>query len=151
MNNSAPDPRQRGFTLIEIMITIVILGVLLAVAIPSYQAQVIRGRRLDARSALLEASSREEKLYAISNQYSATAVDLGYPNLPFAISSSGNGTSYYTLSLTISNAGASYVATATPTAGQTQDFDCYTYTVDQSGARGNLNANGQPTSTSGCW
>ena len=145
-----PSP-QNGFTLIELMIAVAIIGILLAIALPSYQSQIMRGRRLDARSALLELSSREEKFYAISNQYSATAADLGYPSFPYAISSSGNGRSYYTLSLAVGGGGASYLATAMPTLSQAQDSDCYAYTVDQTGAKSNLNANGQNITLSSCW
>ena len=149
--NMTQNPRNlRGFTLIELMIVIAIIGILLAVALPAYQSQIIKGRRLDARSALLELSSREEKFYAISNQYSATASDLGYPSFPFPITSSGNGSSYYSLDITIGG-GASYVATATPTAAQTQDEDCYAFRIDQTGARTNLNANGQNITWAGCW
>ena len=140
-----------GFTLIELMIVIAIIGILLAVALPAYQSQIIKGRRLDARSALLELSSREEKFYAISNQYSATASDLGYTSFPFTIASSGNGSSYYSLNVTISNSGASYVATATPNGSQTQDTDCYAFRMDQTGARTNMNANAQNITWAGCW
>src|SRR5215475_717584 len=70
--------RQAGFTLIELMITIAIASMLLAIVIPSYQSQVRKSRRTEARTAILDLATREERFLTNSNQYSQTATALGY-------------------------------------------------------------------------
>jgi type IV pilus assembly protein PilE len=61
-----------GFTLIEVMITVAIIGILAAVAYPSYAEQVARSRRGDAQAALLETAQWLERQYTVSNAYNKT-------------------------------------------------------------------------------
>ncbi len=61
----------RGFTLIELMITVAILGILSAIAIPSYMQYVQNGKRADARAALLQASQYLQRFYAANDRYDA--------------------------------------------------------------------------------
>ena len=56
-------PSVRGFTLVELMIVIVIVAILLAVALPSYQNSVQKGRRADAKAALLDVANRQEGIH----------------------------------------------------------------------------------------
>ena len=72
------DAHSGGFTLIELMVTIVIASILLAVAVPTYQAQVRKSRRTDAKNAVLDLASREERYLSIYNLYSQSPGDLGY-------------------------------------------------------------------------
>jgi len=70
---------QRGYTLIEILIVVAILGILAAVAIPSYQNSVLASNRSVAQAALLDLANRQEQFFLNSRTYSADLTDLGYP------------------------------------------------------------------------
>lgn len=59
----------RGFTLIELMITVVVVAILAAIAFPSYQEQIRKTRRTDGKSKLLELVQREERFYTQNNTY----------------------------------------------------------------------------------
>ncbi len=59
----------RGFTLIELMIVIVIVGILFSSALPSYETSVLRGHRADAQGILMDISAREERFLAQNNTY----------------------------------------------------------------------------------
>ncbi len=71
-------PKQTGFTLIELMITVAIVGILATIAATSYQSQIVKSRRTDARTALLDMAGREEKLFSTTNAYGTTPASLGY-------------------------------------------------------------------------
>lgn len=70
--------RSDGFTLIEVMIVVAIIGIIAAVAYPSYQGYVRKAQRVDAKSALLEVSARQEKFFGVNYRYATTLVQLGY-------------------------------------------------------------------------
>ena len=61
--------RSRGFTLIEVMMTVVIIGILAAIAYPAYQDQVRKGRRADAMAQLLTLAQAYERFYTSNNTY----------------------------------------------------------------------------------
>ena len=140
--------RDAGFTLIELLIVVAIVGILGAVALPSYQNQVMRSRRVDAKGALLELAAREERFFGLNNRFSSLATDLGYPQLPWNVVTSG-GNSYYTLSVIAT--GQTFAATSTPTGPQRQDTDCGIYTIDQTGAKTNKSQSGQSLNSNTCW
>jgi len=128
----------RGFTLIELMITVAIVAILATIAVASYSSQVLKSRRTDARSAVLDLAGREEKLFSVANAYSGSLSDLGYPAGPSAIVGSG----YYQVSVASPDptqpAGvASYAITAVPVPGSTQANDtiCTSLSVNQLGAQ----------------
>ncbi len=83
--------KELGFTLIELMVVIAIIGVIMAYAIPSYQRQVIRSKRTEAHNVLTQISARQEKNNAVFLQYATTidagnaptANDLGYQGIDF--------------------------------------------------------------------
>jgi type IV pilus assembly protein PilE len=130
-----------GFTLIELMITVAIVGILATIAATSYQGQVQRSRRTDARSALLDLAGREEKLFSTTNAYSALPADLGYGTL----TPIGNG--FYNVTIAVANTPPTYTITATPIAAQANDTTCKTLTVNQTGAQGSTGSGTAAT----CW
>jgi type IV pilus assembly protein PilE len=144
----------RGFTLIELMITVAIVAILAAVALPSYQSYVMRSKRADAKNALLDLASREERYFSIYNQYTNNPVLLGYgTGATFPIQVVISGSSNYELDLVGTPTATAFTAKATPKGGQTKDTTCYEYRLTQQGTRSNWSAaNAAITSgTSGCW
>lgn len=127
---------QHGFTLIEVMIVVAMIAILASIALPSYESYMRKTRRIDAKNSLLDLAMRQEKFFSINNKYSATAADLGYSALPYAVPSSNNN-SYYDLSISLSTNTQSYTATATPKGPQLNDAECYAYTLASTGQRGN--------------
>ncbi|OED40593.1 hypothetical protein ACH42_16000 [Endozoicomonas sp. (ex Bugula neritina AB1)] len=119
--------RQNGFTLIELMIVVVIIGILAAVAIPSYQQYVRESRRTDAYSALTNVAAEQERFFTYDNRYSALINEVGGNRSPEG---------YYTISLTATD--TSFTVTATPVSGSTQadDDECATLTLNQLGVKG---------------
>ena len=148
--------RGSGFTLIELVIAMVVMAILAAIAIPMYMSQVRESRRTDARSALLELASREERYFATNNAYTNSATDLGYAGWG---SGYPIGSGYYYIDQPSLPAGGadpnppaapSYSITAVPLGTQTADA-CASLTIDSSGQQSAvLTAGGQDTSST-CW
>ncbi|MBD9503854.1 type IV pilin protein [Pseudomonas sp. BGr12] len=130
---------ERGFTLIELMVTVAIVAILAAVAFPSYQRYVLRSHRVEAQAVLSEAAARQERYYSQNNAYASTAAGLN-------MTSNVNALQYY--SLAISNITATtYTLTATATGAQAKDAPCLSLSLDQAGTRSNT---GTGTGTT-CW
>lgn len=120
-------PRVKGFTLIELMIVVVIVSILAAIAIPSYQNQVQKTRRADAQGALTSFANAMERHFTQNNTYLGAAnggADTGAPDATvFATQAPLDGdTKYYNLTISAATA-SSYTLLATPIAGGAQDGD----------------------------
>lgn len=136
--------RRKGFTLIELMITVVIVSILAAIAYPSYVNSIRKSRRIDAKTALLDLASREERYFSTNNTYTADPSALGYSGTwPASIPSA----SQYNYALQVNTADTTtFTLQAAPNGDQVNDT-CGTYTLNNTGLQGNTGS----TSTSPCW
>jgi len=148
MSKQTAPPRSAlgGFTLIELMITVAIVAILATIASTSYNTQVQKSRRTDARSAVLDLAGREEKLFSTTNAYSGAASDLGYAAVgtPWPINI---GSNYYNVGVTVGAPPTTYVITATAINSQASDGQCVTLFVDQTGLQQSTGT--APAAT--CW
>ena len=127
---------KRGFSLIELMITVAIIAILAAIAYPSYTNHVMKSRRADGREMLMRVAAAQERYYTRLNAYTNTLAHLG-----LASGASENG--YYVISSAAVAVGAggtapatqqSYLLTATPQAAQAAD-KCGNLTLNNVGTR----------------
>jgi len=138
--------RQPGFTLIELMITVAVVAILAAIAVPSYRTYVLRSQRTAATTALLRIQSTEEKFFLQNNAYSGNLTTAPPGGLGM---SNTTDDGHYGLGVALVANG--YLATATPVPGSGQDDDtkCTSFTIDQNGTRKALM--GATDNTAECW
>lgn len=143
--------RAAGFTLIELMIAVGIATLLLTIAIPSYRSQIEKSRRTDAKTALLDLASREQRFFSVNNTFTASAQNLGYGG---AVSTFNVGSNYYSVTVTAPAAASppTFSITATPIAGTSQasDTQCASFTVDNTGKQSSTDSS-NADSTATCW
>ena len=130
------------------MITVAVLAIIVAIAVPAYTAQMQKSRRADARNALLDIAGREERYLSVANTYSQLTTDVGYGGVwPQPVF---NG--YYQVSVAapdpLQPAGVtSFAITATAIGAQAGDASCTSFTLNQLGAQGS-GGTGTPAT---CW
>jgi type IV pilus assembly protein PilE len=123
MLNTVPSSFERGFTLIEVMIIVVVLGILSAIAIPNYSRYVTRGQLVEATNALAEYRVRMEQFFQDNRTYANAGGACGAA-LPANLTNFG-------VACAIAAGGQAYTATATG-AGSTAGF---VYTINQANVR----------------
>jgi type IV pilus assembly protein PilE len=138
--------RTRGVTLMELLVVIAIIGIIAAVAVPTYRKYLVRSGRAEAKIALLQLQTAEEKFYMQNNTFTANLTDAQPAGLGLtAVTESGK----YNVAVVLGADGQTYVATASPRArgGQTDDLECVNFTINQRGTRG---VSG-PKGAQACW
>jgi type IV pilus assembly protein PilE len=127
--------RQKGFTLIELMIVVAILGILAAIVYPSYQRYVKRANRVDAQAVMLENVQFMERYFTSNTSYAGAV-------LPKTESGSGK----YTISFLVDPTDTAFTIRAVPVGGYT-DAECGTLTISHTGAKTESGTG----SLSDCW
>ena len=151
MNRPTPKRLAAGFSAIELMIVLVVIGILANFAFSSYSAQILRSHRSDATIHLAALAQQEELFFTRNRTYTAVIqggdgcagaacglnqVDNMSPNDDFVITAVANATSY--------------TLTATASGRQRDDTDCRVFTINNAGVQTALNSDGADV-TDNCW
>jgi type IV pilus assembly protein PilE len=144
---------QRGVTLIELLIVVVILSVIASFAYPSYQNYVVETKRTAASSILLQVADRQQQFFMDNKRFANDLTALGFANNPLVISEDGSvvadaaarGSTY---SVSLSNVAATtFTITAAPLHAQaTRDTKCGSLTLNQAQLKGSSGGGGND-----CW
>jgi type IV pilus assembly protein PilE len=120
---------QKGFTLIEVMITVVIVGVLAAIAYPNYTQFVTKGARADGLAGVMHVANLQEQYYLDQRSFATDMTKLGLSADPWIVENT-----YYEIDTTLSGDG--YTVTATAVGVQaTRDAVCATITLTSVGTK----------------
>ena len=131
--NSIQRNKVSGFTLIEIMVVVVLIGILTSIAVPSYRSYMMKSNRTDAKVSLLKIAAAQEKNYLQFNTYTT---DLGALDMTTL---ANNG--HYTMSVVDADT-SEFNALATAREGQAEDTKCLVFSINELGQTfGGANAN----------
>lgn len=131
-----------GFTMMELMIAILIIAILAAIALPSYQDSIRKSKRAEGKAALLDLQNRMERFFIDRNTYLSACI--GACGVNSVLASATTEHSYYTLSISAS-AINSYTLQATPAFA---DALCGNLTLTNTGIKGE---SGSATAATQCW
>ena len=136
----------KGFTLIEVLIVVAILGILAAIVIPAYSEQVRKTRRSDAKITLMQNAQTLERCLSDNNSYDPT---VGDGCTDFTVSGGvQSAEGFYTITATTQTTSA-YILQADPIGAQADDTHCDTFTLDQTGLQSATNSDG--VAQTDCW
>ena len=138
--------RQRGVTLLELLTVIGIIAILAAVAVPTYRTYLIRTNRAEAKIALLQLQTAQEKFYMQNNSFTDNISDASPDGLGLLTTTE---TGKYDIAIDLAGDGQTYTATASPHSGGGQEDDdaCANFTITQRGTHG---VSG-PKGAQSCW
>ena len=133
--------RQKGLTLVELMVVVAVMAIIATVAYPLYTAQVQKSRRADAKIALEMVAAAQERFFTLNGSYAATLSSL---NVSADIQGGSSNEGYYDISVARPAADQFTVTADTDSgAAQASDTGCAQFTLNQVGLKGATSAN--------CW
>lgn len=148
MSHLKPSQPQRGFTLIELMIAVAIVGILAAVAVPAYKDYVRRGSLPESFSQLADYRVKMEQYYQDNRNYGTTnCVDAA--SAPSWKTFAPTGARNFTYACALSNSGQSYTVTATGKTGTVSVG--HVYTINQSNVQATTTFKGSAVTGKNCW
>lgn len=125
----------RGFTLVELMIVVAIIGIVAMIAYPSYNQYILKTHRVEGKELLARAASMQERYFADNNAYTTDLRDLGFPSAIDVSSEHG----YYTMSVDDATGNcpitSCYSMTITTAGSQVTDVRCATMTSTSTGRK----------------
>jgi type IV pilus assembly protein PilE len=133
---------ESGFSMIELMIVILIIGILFGISLPAYQNYTLKAHRTDAHNSLLDLATRQERFLTQNNTYT-TEIE-GFPGLNLGNTTSRDG--YYSLTVEACDTGTiqtCYRIIATAIGTQAADTECPKITYGSNGAK--------PSAEADCW
>lgn len=128
------ESRKQGFTLIELMVVLAIIGILAAIALPAYDSHIQKSRRADAQAVLMELAQDAQRHYSRMNTFTGFSVNT-------AAGPAGRLDGFYAITFAVTG-GQTITFTATPQGAQSRDA-CGTLTLNSAGVR--------TPATPGCW
>ena len=133
----------KGFSLVELMVVIAIIGIISAIALPSFDRYMKKGRRADAKVGLSKVADKQERYYLQNNIYGSDTSKLGLTN-PW-ISDEG----FYSIVVDSGADASGFTLTATAQDAQLKDLDCQTMSLSSTGAKTATAGTGGDATT--CW
>ncbi len=115
----------RGITLIELLIVVVIIGIMGVIAYPSYRDFAARAKRNEAKAALLQIATNQERFYLQNNSYTCDMTRLGFPAAAGVVTDSGT----YTVDVTACNAN-NFTAQAVYNEADSEAGKCGTFQIN---------------------